>query len=134
MTRFTYNFLKPVSLLLVIVFLFQCCMVYDKRPVSIEKAINVNPKKVRYIKVDMFGNKKLILNSMYYNDNQLYGVLAKYKKGNSIVKINEDQIIRIRLYNNAKSISGTVFLVIGCLGLIVAGLYAWAISGLQWTN
>jgi hypothetical protein len=109
-------------------------MVYDKRPVSIEKAINVNPKKVRYIKVDMFGNKKLILNSMYYNDNQLYGVLAKYKKGNSIVKINEDQIIRIRLYNNAKSISGTVFLVIGCLGLIVAGLYAWAISGLQWTN
>ena len=96
MVRFTYKYLKPVALFLAIAVLFQCCKVYDKRPVTVEEAITVNHKKVKRIKIDMFDNKKLVLDSIYYKVNELYGFLTKK---NIEVNINEDKIIQIRLYN-----------------------------------
>ena len=127
MTRFTYKYLKPVALFLAIVFLFQCCKIYDKRPVTVEKAITVNHKKVKRIKIDMFDNKKLVLDSIYYKDNELFGFLTRK---NIEVNINEDKIIQIRLYNSKKSKTGTVFLVFGSIvtGIIILVSVAIAIE------
>jgi hypothetical protein len=94
-------------------------MVYDKRPVSIDKALNVDHNKIKHIKVDMFGNKKLVLDSIYYKNGGLYGFLSKSTKKNLIeLKIDEDKIIQIRLHNKAKSTAGTVFMVLGTIVLL----------------
>lgn len=129
MNRYTLKYLQPIALLLVISVLFQCCMVYDKRPVSIDEAINVNHKKVKRIKVDLFGDKKLVLDSIYYRNGELYGLLSKSTKKNfTELKIEEEKIIRIRLYSRAKSTTGTVFLVLGGLGFAIFGLYVLAMA------
>jgi len=108
--------------------------VYDKTPVTIEQAINVDHKKVRRIKIDMVGDKKLIFDSIYYKKGQLYGLMTVTKKTkrqqensqvrtegekNKIeIEINEDEIIQIRLHNKAKS---------GTLTFFVAGISAFVV-------
>lgn len=119
MVRFTYKYLRPIALFLTIVFLFQCCMVYDKRPVSVDQAVNIDHKKGKSIKIDMFGNKKYVFDSIYYKNGELYGLSSKSTKKNIIeLRIDEGKIIRIRLYNPAKSTAGTVFMVLGTLVLL----------------
>jgi len=49
-------------------------MVYDKRPVTIDEAINKNHKKQRRIKIKMANEEVLILDSIYYKENELYGL------------------------------------------------------------
>ena len=71
MTRFTYIYFKPVALFLSIVVLFQCCVVYDKT-VTVEEAINKNHKRYGRIKNEMTEGKKLILDSIYYKENELF--------------------------------------------------------------
>jgi hypothetical protein len=112
MIKFTYKYLKPVALFLTIAVMFQCCKVYDKRPVSVDQAINVDHKKVKRIKIDMFGNKKYVLDSIYYKNGELYGLSSKSTKKNIIeLRIEEEKIIQIRLYNQKKSKTGTVFAI-----------------------
>ena len=53
MIRFLNTSLKPISLFFIIIILFQCCKVYDKKPVTIERAINKDPKKEKRIKIEM---------------------------------------------------------------------------------
>ena len=134
MIRFTFTYLKPVALFLSMVVLFQCCKVYDKTPVTIEQAINIDHKKVKRIKIDLVGDKKLILDSIYYKKGQLYGLMKVTKKTkvtqeygqvwterekNKIeIEINEDEIIQIRLHNKAKS---------GTLTFFVAGISAFVV-------
>ena len=63
---FPYKYLKPVALFLVIESLFQCYIAYDKRPAWIEKAINVNHKKVKRIKIDRIVNKQYVFDPVYF--------------------------------------------------------------------
>ena len=57
-------------------------MVYDKRPVTIDEAINKNHKKQRRIKIKMANEEVLILDSIYYKENELYGLFELWvKKG-----------------------------------------------------
>ena len=130
MISFTFTYLKPIALFLSIVVLFQCCKVYDKNSVTIEQAINKDHKKAKRIKIDLVDGEKLILDSIYYKDNELYGLLAKPKEETSStkavkvieeLKIDEDKIVQIRLQNRAKSITGTVFITAG------SALTAWII-------
>jgi len=80
MIRFTFTYLKPVALFLAIVFLFQCCVVYDKKPVTIEEAINKDHKKQKRIKIEMTGGEKHILDSIYYQNSELFGLLTRPKE------------------------------------------------------
>ena len=120
MVRFTSKILKPVALFLSIIVLFQCCVVYDKQPVTIDQAVNVDHKKVKSIKIDMFGNKRYVVDSIYYKNGELYGLSSKSTKKNIIeLRIDEEKIIQIRLYNQKKSKTGTIFLT---LGLCITGI------------
>ena len=74
MIRYTLRYLKTVTLILTIVALFQNCVIYDKQPVSLEQAINVDHKIVNSIKVELTNNEILILDSLYYKKNGLYGL------------------------------------------------------------
>lgn len=131
MVRFTYKYLKPIALFLSIMVLFQCCKVYDKRPVSIDQALNVDHSKVKRIKVDMFGSKKLVLDSIYYKNGEPYGLLSKSTKKNLMEeKIEEEEIIKILLYNQKKSTTATVFAVVvpvtAGLALFIAIAFAFS--------
>jgi len=135
MIKFIFIYFKPTALFLLILVLFQCCVrTYYKNSVSVEQAINVNPRKVKRIKVETTEYKKIILDSIYYKDDELYGLLIKPKKiikdsssifsmmanGKIELKIDEDKIVRIQLHNKAKSIIFTV-VIIGVIGYFVIG-------------
>ncbi len=136
MIRFTFTYLKPIAFFLLIVFLFQCCKVYDKKSVTIEQAINKDHKKAKRIKIGIINGEQLILDSIYYKDNKLYGLLAKQKDKSASTKainvkeeveIEEDKITEIRLQNRPKSITGTVFLTAGSIaaGWIITFVIIW---------
>ena len=72
--KFTINRLKPIVLFLSILVLFQCCVVYDKKPVTIEEAVNVDHKIVKPIKVEMEDGERIIVDSLYYKENELFGL------------------------------------------------------------
>jgi hypothetical protein len=110
--------------------------VYDKKSVTIEQAINKDHKKAKRIKIEMVDGEKLILDSIYYKDIELHGILAKPKEKSTSskainvkeeVKIDEDKITQIRLQNRAKSITGTVFLTAGSVvaGWIIIFAIVW---------
>jgi len=40
MIKFADTYIKPIAIFLSIIVLFQCCIVYDKKPVTIDEAIN----------------------------------------------------------------------------------------------
>ena len=136
MTRFTFACLKPVALFLSMIVLFLNCKVYDETPATIEQAINKDHKKAKRIKIEMVDGEKIILDSVYYEDNELFGLLAKSKekstssKASNVkeeVKIDKDKITQIRLQNRAKSITGTVFLTAGSVaaGWIIIFALIW---------
>ena len=147
MINFAFSYLKPLALFLSMVVLFQCCVVYDKQPVSIEEAINIDHKKVKRIKIDMQGDKKIIFDSIYYKDSQLYGLKLKpkeknkneavedqYAKGDKYNKkkmvemqINEDEIVQIRLYSKEKTITVNIIIALVSIPVIyvVVLVIAW---------
>ena len=139
MIRFTFTYLKPIALLLSVVVLFQCCKVYDKQSVSIEQAINKDPKKAKRVKIEMDDGEKIVLDSIYYKDNELYGLLSKPKENSTSakamkvkeeIKIEEDKIVQIRPQNRAKSITVTVFIMAGSVfaGLIILFPILWNVT------
>ena len=155
MIRFTYSYLRPVALFLAITFIFQCCKVYDKRPVTIEQAINKDHKKAKRIKIKMVGGEKLILDSIYYKKSRLYGSLIRPKEKTKVwvkddlhpdghyvkktityeIKIDDDKIIKIILQDTKKSRAYTSFTIIGpCIlvGIGVFGLGLYGLSQFRW--
>ena len=142
MIRFTFTNIRPVALILVIIVLIQSCVAYDKQPIKIDEAINKNHKKQKRIKIEMIDGTKLILDSIYYKDNELYGLrtkpkvktYAKYDEGTYTkyerikieVKIEEDKIIQIQISNTSISRGRTLALLLGvslvllCIGIIAA--------------
>jgi len=120
MIRFTFTYLRPIALLLSIVVLFQCCKIYDKRPVSVEAATKNKIKRVKIITID---DRILVFDSIYYKEEKLYG-MSKAKEIKAEVLIKEESIKEIHLYNSKKSITATVFLVLGS-----AWVFALLVSG-----
>lgn len=101
MVRITYKYFKPVALFLCIIVLFQCCVVYDKQPVTIEQAIGTHEKGVKVITND---GRQFNFNSLYYEEDILYGELHKPKAGQEVtVKINPDSIKEIHLFSEKKT-------------------------------
>jgi len=104
MTRFTFKYLKPVALFLAIVFLFQCCVIYDKKPVSIDEA--VSEAKVKIITND---GEKLIFNDIYHkSDGKLYGLSHKLMLDTTETKIPKTQIKEIRTNKNQNNTKGKI--------------------------
>ena len=141
MTRFTFKYLKPIALLLSVLVLFQCCTVFDKRPVSIKKAINKDPEQVKWILIKTHDGQKLIVNSIYYKGDDLYyskEVKSREKIENSDLyrtkifmaeaKIDENNIAIIKLHNKGKSITRSVLLGLGIPILIIVGYTSYIIS------
>ena len=142
MINLNFKYLKPIALFLAIVVLFQCCVAYDKQPATIDETIKKNHKIQKRIKIEMIDGTKLILDSIYYKDNELYGLrtkpkvktYAKYDEGTYTkyerikieVKIEEDKIIQIQISNTSISRGRTLTLLLGvslvllCIGSIAA--------------
>jgi len=125
MIRFTFIYLKPVALFLAVLVLFQCCVVYDKKPVTVEEAIDKDHKKAKRIRIDMVDGEKLIADSIYYKENNLYypkKVKSREKIENSEfyksksyiaeIRIDEDKIKDIWLQNRRKSRGATAMVII----------------------
>jgi hypothetical protein len=120
--------------------------VYDKKPVTVEEAVNKNHKKQKRIAIELNNGDKLVLDSIYYKDNELHGLLTRPKKKEKIlitetkynfnnrpykytynvtvktkieVKIEVDEIVKIRLHNKAKSITLNVFIPFMALGAFI---------------
>lgn len=129
MIIFTYKYLKSVALFLALAFLFQCCKVYYKEPVSLDEALNNDIKRVKIITKD---DRLFVFDSIYFAHDKLYGQLIKIKGKNEIekvgVSIKEETIKEIYLYNMKKSrrmttaliavgipVGFVLILVVGCL-------------------
>jgi len=146
MIRFTFKYLKPVALFLSIVVLFQCCVVYDKQPVSIDQAINKDHKKAKRIKIEMVDGQKLIVDSIYYKENDLYyskkveyrekienSEFYRTKMYTAEVKIGEDKIVKIRLHNKEKSSTHSILLILGIpIVILVGGGFIALVSVSSW--
>jgi hypothetical protein len=153
MITFTFFYLKPVALLLSIVVLFQCCTDYYKEPVTIEQAMDINHRKSNHIKIEFIDGSEIIYDSIYYKDNNLYGLAfgskkekviktkrvkyakdryyidsyTTYEKPKIEVKVDEDKISKIYLHNRGGSSEGTALIVLGSIGLAVGILGIWFI-------
>ena len=148
MIRFTYTYIEPIALLISNIVLFQCRMIIDKKPVKIDEAINVKNKYVRRIKIDLLDGEKLILDSVYCKNNELYGLLTRpkektkilleddiypdgyyvYQKVNVEVKIEENEILRIRLHYRKKSMVINIFVAISILAAVYISLFLDALT------
>ena len=153
MIGFTFKHLKPFALFLSIVVLFQCCMVYDKQPVTVEEAISIDHKKIKRIKIDIIDNKTIVFDSIYYKDDQLYGLKIKPKekirynvvteqfpKGYTDtikkiieIQINENEIIKIRLHNRRKTTTLNSFIALLSVCAIFVG-YFWIAFAIEAKN
>jgi hypothetical protein len=125
MIRFTYSHLKPVALFLSIMVLFQCCVVYDKQPVTINDAIDKD-QKIKRIKIEMSHGKSLKLSTVFYKGNQLYGILFKSEIDEPIeVKISEDDIVKIVLQNrkNSKILTAVFVITIATIFVLSTALF-----------
>jgi hypothetical protein len=95
--------------------------VYYKEPVSIDEAINSDIKGVKVITQD---DKIFLFDSIYYKNNILYGLWLK--KGKTEIKINEDSIKEIHLFNKRKSYNLSIITTLGIpFGILLIGLIAY---------
>ncbi len=107
MIRFTLSYLRPISLFLATIFLFQCCKAYYKETVSIDDAIGSDKKRVKIISSDSI---KYVYKSIYFKNDSLYGL----EKGNKNIEtlIQTENIKEIHLLNIKKSRVRTALLII----------------------
>lgn len=114
---------KTISFLLVIALLLQGCVVYKKAPVTLDEAL-VSSKKILIIKTD---GTKLKLRNIEKMDSIYYGYLRTKGK---IVKIplTESDLKTIRLKDPTLSTIGNALIVMGTLGLVLAVVFAIALS------
>jgi hypothetical protein len=88
-------------------------MVYYKKPVTIEEAINIDHEKVKRIKIEFLNGEKLVLDSVYYRGHELYGSLFKSNRATETeIKLDEDEIIKIQLHNRGGSRELTFLIII----------------------
>jgi hypothetical protein len=116
--------------------------VYDKQPVTIEQAINKDHQKQKRIKIEFGEWENSIFDSIYYKNDELYGLLTRPKEKKKVqmsetkyninnrpytytynvtvktkmeIMIEVDSIVKIRLSNLKKSRNATAFTVIGSI-------------------
>jgi hypothetical protein len=116
MIRISLSCLKPISFFLAILVFFQYCKAYYKEPVSIEKAVGSDKKRVKIITMD---DRRYIFDSIYYENDVLYGHLLRAKNKSELV-IPEDSIKEIHLANTRKSRILTALLIIVPIGIFFA--------------
>ena len=119
MTKFIFEYVKPIAVFLAILVLFQCCRVYYKEPVSVDEAMNNELKKVKIITID---DRELRFDSIYYKNDKLYGLL-RAKKGKSEVLLKEEFIKEIYFLNPNKSAGFTLLLIFG-IPIVILGIVA----------
>jgi len=110
--RFTFKYLKPVAVFLIIAFLFQCCKAYDLKLTPIEKA--VGPQK-KYVKVVTVLGEEILFDSIYYRNNQLYGLVKESKHTERReIELQEDSIsqVQIHVLNKPESNRRTLMLIV----------------------
>jgi hypothetical protein len=99
-----------------IVFLFQCCKVYQKQSVTVEQAIE--SKKVKIITID---DRTLYFDSIYYKNDILFGLMNKNKilleKTEVIIPI--ESIKSIHLLNKGASVGTNASIGIVILGILL---------------
>jgi hypothetical protein len=126
---------KPVALFLFVVVLFQCCRVYEIVPVTLEQAIGSDKKNVKIITVD---DRTLYFDSIYFNNDKLYGLMNKNKnlKQKTEVEIPQERIKNIYLLNIKKSRTKTILfsiiVPIGILSVIIVIAGATADYSISW--
>jgi len=111
MIRFTFTYLRPVAILLLFSFLFQCCKAYDLKLTPLEEA--VGPQK-RYVKITSNDLREHLFDSIYYKNDTLYGLLRKSAKNNILeIEIQKEDIkeIQIHVLNKQKSKRRTAILI-----------------------
>lgn len=97
MIRFTLKYLKPVALFLSVIVLFQCCVIYDKKPVNIDEAVAETKK----IKIITNNGETISFENIYYkSDGNLYGLSSKNMIDTLEIKIPKTQIKEFRVITN----------------------------------
>jgi len=123
MIRFTFQYLKPVALLLAILGLFQCCKAYDLHTTSIDQA--VGPQK-KYVKVVVHDGEEILLDSIYYRNDKLYGLVKESEKVDSHeMELHEENILEVQIHvkNFEKSRRRTAILIaVPAFALITIGV------------
>ena len=113
--------IRPITLLLAFVILFQGCTVYKSVPISLEQAVQ-NESKVR---VKTKNNEKYKFNRVGVENGNYYGVK---KSNNIVVKTPLDQDFINTINEKDKTLS--TVLSIGIPVIIVGGLLAIAASSI----
>ena len=117
------SFSEAFSIILIPIILSQGCIVYHKEPVTLDQAIGNDKGRVKIIANN---EKVILLDSLYYKDEVLYGLLYNSKKDIlSEVIINPESVAYVYLKDKSKSRKDTIaaciiipfglFLVIGAI-------------------
>lgn len=118
MKKFTTKYLQPAALFLAVLVLFQCCKVYDRKSVSLDKAIDTD---IRSIKIVLKDHRRYYFTSIYYKDDILYGELKKSRHDlDEEIKINPESIKGIYLFNKKKSSYITAIVIIVPIVLFIS--------------
>ncbi len=103
---------------LIIPFFLQFCTVYHKNTVTVEQAVYSEQRRIKIITGD---DRKLFFESIYYKNDELFGILDKSKKSEETeIKIIPGSIKEIHLYNKTASRAITATVCIGIPAAIIA--------------
>ena len=68
-------YIKPISLFFIIILLFQGCIVYKSKPVTLEEAVEANTQ----VKIKTKNNKTIKFKKITFEEGSFYGVNNIYK-------------------------------------------------------
>jgi len=106
---------KFTCILLSFLLVLQSCVAYKSSTSTLDEAVASNCR-VLLVKAD---DTKLKLLKIEKIDGAYYGTL-KTSKGIDVIKLNESDLKRINLKDKAASTWGTIGIVVGSLGIVLA--------------
>jgi len=112
MIRFTFTYLRPIAILLLFVFLLQCCKAYSLKSTSIEDAVGPQRKYVRVVTVQ---GEEILFDSIYYRNDKLYGLIKESKNTKKEeIELQEDNILQVQTFvlNKPESTRRTLMLIV----------------------
>ena len=121
-------FCKTISIILIPIILSQGCVVYQKEPVTLDQATGSDKGEIKIITTD---NKELHFDSLYYQDEVLYGLMYDYKNHlYSPVIINPESVAFVYLKNKKVSPQKPIKIIIIVLGSAYILYSIWFFSPL----
>ena len=69
------KYIKPISLLFIVILIFQGCIVYKSKPVTLDKAVKANTQ----VKIKTKNNKTIKFKKIVFEEGSYYGVNNFYK-------------------------------------------------------